>query len=184
MIDYKVSYRYSSSLLKMAEDKNILEKIAVDVEFITNALKENISVRRMLENPVIKSHIKTSILEEIFKSKIDKETMNFLKFVIQKDRENLLYDIFQKFVELYNEKLGIVNVDVKTAFEFDEEQKEMLKNKLEKYLNKKTRIGFTLDKKIIGGFFAKIGDTVYDASILHQLELLKKRFVASSQSLN
>ncbi len=184
MINYKVSYRYASSLLKMAKDKNILEKIAIDVELIKNVLKENIALRKMLENPVIKPHIKTSILEEIFKSKIDKETMNFLQFVIQKDREDLLYDIFQKFIELYNEILGIVNVDIKTAFEFDDEQKELLKNKFEKYLNKKTRIGFTLDKNIIGGFFAKIGDTVYDASIQHQLELLKKQFVSSGPSLN
>jgi F-type H+-transporting ATPase subunit delta len=184
MIDYKVSYRYASSLLKMAVDKNILEKTAVDAELIRNVLKENAALRRMLENPVIRPHIKTSILEEIFKSKIDKETMHFLKFVIQKDREDLLYNICQKFIELYNEKLGIVNVDVRTAFEFDEEQKEMLKNKLEKYLNKKTHIGFTLDKKIIGGFFAKIGDTVYDASVQHQLELLKKQFVLGGQSLN
>lgn len=183
MINYKVSYRYASSLLKMAMDKNVLEKIAVDIELIKGVLKENMALRRMLENPVIKPHIKISILEQIFKSKIDKETMNFLEFVIQKDREDFLYDITQKFLELYNEKLGIVNVDVKTAFEFDDEQKELLKNKLEKYLNKKTRIEYILDKNIIGGFFAKIGDTVYDASIQHQLQLLKKQFV-SSPSLN
>ena len=184
MIDFKVSYRYASSLLKMAADKNILEKISVDAELIKNVLHENPALRRMLDNPVIKPHVKTSILEEIFKSKVDKETMNFLRFVIQKDREDLLYDIFQKFLELYNDKLGIVNVDVKTAFEFDEDQKEMLKNKLENYLNKKARIEYKLDKNIIGGFFAKIGDTVYDASIQHQLELLKKQFLSSGPSLN
>ncbi len=184
MIDYKVSYRYASSLLETAEEKNILAAIALNIQLIKDTLKENPRLQRILENPIIKSPVKISILEEIFKSKVDIETINFIKFVIHKNRENLLYSILQKFTELYDEKLGIVNVAVKTAFEFDDDQKQVLKVKLEKYLNKNTRIGFTLDENVVGGFIAKIGDTVYDASLRHQLELLKKQFLSSGISLN
>lgn len=184
MIDYKVSYRYALSLLEMAEEKNILGKIFSSIELIESVLKENSNLKRMLENPIIRPHVKISILEEIFKSKIDKETMNFLIFVIHKNREELLYDIFQKFIELYNEKLGLVNVEVKTAFEFDEDQKEHLKNRLEKFLNKKANLKFITDKNIVGGFIAKIKDTVYDASLKHQLDILKKQFLLGGSSLN
>jgi F-type H+-transporting ATPase subunit delta len=184
MVDYKVSYRYATSLLEMGEDKNILEVIADNVELILNALTENPKLRRMLENPIIKPHTKLSILKEIFSSQINTATMNFLGFLINKNREDLLYDIFRKFVELYNEKLGMVNVEVETAFEFDEEQMLRLKNRLEEYLNKKARFNFIINKNIVGGFIAKIGDTVYDASLRHQLDLLKKQFLAASLSLN
>jgi F-type H+-transporting ATPase subunit delta len=184
MIDYKVSHRYATSFLEMAEEKNILETIAVNVKLIYTVLKENPQLQRMLENPIIKSHIKISILEEIFKSKVTDETINFLKFVIHKNREDLIYSILQKFVELYDEKLGMVNVVVKTAFEFDNDQRELLKVKFEKFLNKKANIEFRLDENVVGGFIAKIGDTVYDASLRHQLELLKKQFLSTGISLN
>ncbi len=144
MTDYKVSYRYATSLLETAEEKKLLEIIAQNIQLVKNTLKENPELLRILKNPVIKSHVKISILEEIFGSKIDNETLNFLKFVIHKNRENSLFNILQKFVELYDQKLEIVNVEVKTAFEFDDDQKRLLKDKLEKYLNKNTRIWFTL----------------------------------------
>jgi F-type H+-transporting ATPase subunit delta len=184
MADFKVSYRYAASLLETAEDKNVLEKTAADAEFIKHVLEENPDLKRALENPVIKQHIKKSIMVNIFKSSIDEETMRFVEFIIHKNREDLVYDIFLKFLELYNEKLGVVDVEVKTAFDLDDDQKEKLKEKLQNYLNKKTRISFQIDKEIIGGFIAKVGDTIYDASLKHQLVLLKKQFLSGSLILN
>ncbi|MEJ2616385.1 MAG: ATP synthase F1 subunit delta [Ignavibacteriaceae bacterium] len=184
MTDYRVSYRYASSLLETAEEKNILETVAISIQLVKDVIKENPKLQRILENPVVRQHIKLSILEEIFKSKIDSDTMNFLRFVVQKNRENFLPGILENFMELYDEKLGIVNVIVKTVFEFDDEQKSLLKERLEKFLNKNARIGYSLDKNVVGGFVARIGDTVYDASLRHQLELLKKRFLSGGLSLN
>ncbi len=37
---------------------------------------------------------------------------------------------------------------------------------------------------MIGGFVAKVGDTVFDASVKHQLEILKKQFLEGGASLN
>jgi F-type H+-transporting ATPase subunit delta len=184
MTDYKVSYRYASSLLETAEEKNILGTVAGSIQLIKDVVKENPQLQRILENPVIKQHVKISILEEIFKSKIDSDTMNFLRFVVSKNRENHLPGILENFMDLYDEKSGIVNVVVRTAFEFDDEQKKLLKERFEKFLNKSTRIGYALDKNIVGGFIARIGDTVYDASLRHQLELLKKQFLSGGISLN
>ncbi|MFZ0453106.1 MAG: ATP synthase F1 subunit delta [Ignavibacteriaceae bacterium] len=184
MTDYRVSYRYASSLLQTAEEKNILKFVAKSIQLVKDVIKENPQLQRILENPVIKQHVKVSILEEIFKSKVDNDTMNFLRFVVLKNREYFLPGILENFMELYDEKLGIVNVIVKTAFEFDDEQKRLLKEKLEKFLDKNTRIGYSLDENIVGGFIARIGDTVYDASLRHQLELLKKQFLSGGLSLN
>jgi F-type H+-transporting ATPase subunit delta len=184
MTDYKVSYRYASSLLETAEEKNILDNTAKSIQLIKDTLKENSNLQRILENPVVKPYVKISILEEIFKSKIDNDTLNFIRFVVHKNRESFLLNIVENFIELYDAKLGIVNVIVKTAFEFDDEQKRLLKDRLEKYLNITTRIGYLLDENIVGGFVARIGDTVYDASLRHQLELLKKQFLSGGVSLN
>jgi F-type H+-transporting ATPase subunit delta len=184
MIDYKVSYRYAESLLQIAEEKNTLETIAKSMELINSVFIENPQLKRMLTNPVIKPQVKVSILSEIFKSKIDEETLSFILFVIHKNREGLLYDIITKFLELRDEKLGIVNIAVRTAFVLDDDQKEQIQNKLEKKLSKKARLNFEIDKNVLGGFIAKVGDTVYDASLRHQLDLLKKEFLAGNLSLN
>jgi F-type H+-transporting ATPase subunit delta len=51
-------------------------------------------------------------------------------------------------------------------------------------LQKKVNLKFKSDQNLIGGFIAKVDDTLYDASIKHQLELLKKQFLTGEISLN
>jgi F0F1-type ATP synthase delta subunit len=41
-----------------------------------------------------------------------------------------------------------------------------------------------IDEEIIGGFVAKVNDTIYNASTKHQLEQLKKEFFKGSIQLN
>jgi len=115
---------------------------------------------------------------------IGKESLDFLKFIIEKNREDLLESILSKFLELRDQKIGIVNVIVKSAVELTDGQKAKMKENFEKVLNKRIRFSFTIDPSVVGGFVAKVGDTVYDASLKHQLEILKKRFLTGSASLN
>ena len=184
MNESKVSVRYANSLLGSATEKGSLNKVAKDMELVYSVIKASGELSRTLSSPIVKAQIKSSILEEIFKKKISKETMDFLKFVVEKNRENLLESIVNKFLELRDQKLGIVNVNVRSAVELGDDQKKKLKEKFEKLLNKKVRFNFTVDPDVVGGFVAKVGDTVYDASLKNQLEVLKKRFLKGGASLN
>ncbi|NWF87983.1 MAG: ATP synthase F1 subunit delta [Ignavibacteriaceae bacterium] len=176
MAEQKISTRYASSLLDSAVEKNLLDTISNDVEFVSLVLKQNPNLIRMLENPVVKSELKGSILTEIFKTRISQETLEFVLFVIKKNRENILNSILEKFKELRDLKLGYVNVNVMVASEFTSSQKEELKTKLQNELKKKVRMNFQVDEKLLGGFIIQAGDTVYNASIKHQLDLLRKHF--------
>ncbi len=184
MNESKVSNRYANSLLSSASEEGKLDSIAKDMELIYSTIKANSSLGKALSSPIVRSQIKVSILEEIFKKKVSKETMNFLKFVVEKNREDLLENIAKKFLDLRDQKLGVVNVDVRSAVELSETQKKKLRENFEKLLNKKVRFSFVIDESVIGGFIAKAGDTVYDASLSHQLEILKKQFLKGGASLN
>jgi F-type H+-transporting ATPase subunit delta len=184
MAETKVSIRYANSLLDLTSEKNNLEVISKDMELIYTAIDSSKELKRLLESPVVKSEMKQSILSEIFKNKISADSLNFIKFVVDKNREDILDSIIKKFLELRDEKLGLVRVEVKTSFDFTDEQKEKLRKRLENILNKKAHLSFIIDKTIVGGFIAKVGDTVFDASIKHQLELLRKEFLQGSVQLN
>ena len=184
MADYRVLHRYATSLLETAIEKNNLEIITNDIQFLVDTLKQNKQLELMLESPVIRPEMKLNILNEIFVNRISKGTIDFIEFVVTKKRENLLQAIGNRFMELRDEHLGIANVVVTAASEFTNEQKNILRNRLEKILGKKIRLNFKIDLELVGGFIAKVGDTLYDASIKHQLELLKKQFFTGELSLN
>jgi F-type H+-transporting ATPase subunit delta len=184
MNESKVSTRYANSLLGSASDKGTLDTVAKDMELIYSTIKQSGELSRTLSSPIIKPQLKSSILEEIFSKRISGEAMNFLKFIVEKNREDLLESIVSKFLDFRDKKLGIINVKVISAVPMTEAQKKKLKENYEKLLTKKVRFEFTIDPTIIGGFVAKVGDTVYDASLKNQLEILKKRFLKGGASLN
>jgi len=184
MASSKVAIRYASAFLDTAIEKNMLSKISEDFDYILSALNKSVELRRAIKSPIIKNETKQSFLREIFGKTISNDSMNFLDFVITKERENILNEILEKFISLRDIHLGIVKVDVVTAFDFTVAQKIDLQKRFEIYLNKKVRFSYMIDVNIIGGFIATVGDTVYNASILHQLGLLKKQFLLGSAALN
>ena len=184
MADFRVLHRYAVSLLETAIEKKNLDVITIDMQLLVDTLRKNKKLELMLESPVIRPELKLKILKEIFDNKISKDSMNFIEFVISKQREDLLQSMGDRFLELRDEHLGIANVIVTAASEFTNEQKNVLQSRLEKILNKKVRLNFKIDLDVVGGFIAKVGDTLYDASIKHQLELLKKQFLTGDLSLN
>jgi F-type H+-transporting ATPase subunit delta len=184
MASSKVAVRYASSFLGTAIEKNILDRVSGDIELIYNSLYKNKELKRAIDSPIIKNETKSSILTAIFGNKISEETLSYLNFVILKGRENILTEILEKFIYLKDEHLGVANVHVTTAFDFTAEQKIHLQEKFASHLNKKIKLDYTIDEKIIGGFIAKVGDTVYNASITHQLDLLKEQFLHGSVNLN
>jgi len=184
MSNINISNRYATALLELAEEKKSLEEIAVDVELVKNTLFGSKQIQLMLLNPIIKSEKKLQILTEIFKGRVSDEILDFMLFILKKNREDLLTMIIKRFLELRDERLGIVDAKVLSIVEFTVEQKKKLQQKLEEVTKKKIRITFSQDKNLIGGFIIKLKDTVYDASIKHQLELLKENFLKGNIQQN
>ncbi len=184
MIDKKVSSRYASSLLQFAQEKKLFEQISQDFLFVSKVLNENPKLVNALSSPVIKPSIKKAIIKEVFEKNISAEALSFLLFLIDKNRENLLQAIIRQFFNLRNDLLGLADVDVQVAFDISEEQQNLIKTTLEKLVGKKISISVDINKNLIGGFVARLNDTVFDASIKHQLELLKKQLLMGSVSKN
>ena len=184
MADFRILHRYATSLLETALEKKNLDLITTDIRLLVETLEGSRDLQLMLESPVVRPELKLSILKEVFSGKISKDTIDFIEFLVSKKRENLIGGIGKRFLELRDAHLGIANVIVTTSSEFSNEQKNVLQSKLEKILEKKVRLNFKTDANLVGGFVAKVDDTLYDASIKHQLELLKKQFLTSEISLN
>ena len=184
MIDTKVSIRYAGSLFQLAIDENKLDIVAADIDLIYGALKTHKELRSVIISPIFKSDVKLSILDKIFAGKVSLETGNFIKVVVGKGREALLENICVQFIIMKNEHLGIADAEIKTAFVLTDAQLNDIKSKLSAILNKKINVSVKIDKEIIGGFVARVDDTVYDASVKHQLDVMCKELYQGKSVLN
>lgn len=174
---FRISYRYANSLFLLAEEKNLLKKFSDDAELILNTIKKSKELKAVLKSPVVKSLDKKSILGKLFSDKITKDMSDFLNFCVEKNREDLITDIMTEFLNLRDQKNGILRTEVISAIELSDELKSNFVQKLEKQTNKTVHSNFILDSKIIGGFIIRIKDLVIDASVEHQLKLLKKKLL-------
>jgi F-type H+-transporting ATPase subunit delta len=176
MVNVRVARRYAEALAEMAEELKYVDVIAKDLEILQRSVRESRDFLLFLKSPIINKARKHEILLNLFSQKIQKVTLGFLAILVEKGREGYLPDIIEQFFVIRDERQGIINVDVKGVGDFSRDQTTLLQQKLESFANKKVRISFSLDKELLGGFVAKIGDTVFDGSIKRQLELLRQRF--------
>ncbi len=184
MTHFRVARRYARALITLAEEQNKLEVIVGDLERISSLIRSSRELELFLQNPTIGKEKKRLALDEIFSKMVDELTHKFILLLVAKDRENILMQIIEQYRQMVDEKMGIVRADVRSAVEFNKNQEKSLKDQLEGYTGKKVQVTYSLDRSLKGGFLARMGDTVFDASIRRQLELLEKKFISDGSITN
>lgn len=182
MSTLNITSRYAKALLDSVQEKNILDKASQDVELAFNTFKNSKELRQVMSSPVLRNDKKSEIIKQIFGNKISNEVLNFLLFVVEKNREDFLFDILKRYSDMNDMLMGIVSADVVSPIKMKDDQVGKLKGQLEKFTGKKVKINTKENKDLLGGFIVRIGDTVIDASVDHQLVMLKKKFL-EDQSL-
>ncbi|MEP7145578.1 MAG: ATP synthase F1 subunit delta [bacterium] len=180
----KAARRYTTALYDAAIEKKMLDEVTENITNALNLINSNKELELFFASPVISKIKKLKIVKDIFGGKFSELTMTFMNLLVTRGRESLTKGIFEDFINLRKEKDGIVDVYVKTSVNLSDDEKAKLKKKIDSYTNKKSEMNFEIDKNIIGGFVAKINDTVLDASIKRQLEKLKIKFKEGDYILN
>ncbi|MCX8056266.1 MAG: ATP synthase F1 subunit delta [Ignavibacteria bacterium] len=184
MLYTKVTNRYAKAILDLSINENRLDEVNKDLEFVLNTISSIRELSLLLKSPIVKRDKKRKIIHNVFEGKVSDLTLRFCELVITRQRADLLPEIIKRFFELRDEYFNIKTVSVQSAVELEETHINQLINILEKQLNKKVRLSFKVEPKLIGGFIVQIDDTVIDASIKHQLELLRKKFLYGTEKLN
>lgn len=178
MKNTRVARRYATALMTAAEQQKNVDGTAKDLDLVGKTLRESREFRLFVASPIVSPGKKRAVFNEVFSQRVGKETIRFVNLLISKSREAILSDLIEQFKELHDEKLGIVNVVVRTVVELSYAQEKELRAQLERITGKKARVQFVIDKAIKGGLIVRIGDTVFDASVSHQLERMREQFVA------
>jgi F-type H+-transporting ATPase subunit delta len=184
MKNLRVARRYAAALMSAAGADSGVDRTAKDLETISAVMAASPDLRRMVGSPVVSPAKKAAVFQEIFGARLSGGTMAFLAMLIHKQREPHLTDIIEQFGALRDEKFGIVTVHVTAAAPLTAVEEKDLHARLERFTKKKVRVRVAVDAAIKGGLVVRIGDTVRDASIRRQLELLRERFLTAGPHAN
>ncbi len=178
MRNTRVARRYAKALMDMAVETNQVEAVKNDVDILRHATTGELDL--VLKSPVIRQDKKQAIFTAIFGSKVSQLTSMFFRLLIEKGREIGLSEILDAFDASYRKMKGIEILELTTAVQVSDEIKAgIISNfkKMPEYSAKTFEVKEKIDESILGGFLAQIGDQLYDASIRHDLQSIKRQFV-------
>ncbi len=179
-----ISVRYAKSLFLKALEDNILDKIMADIRFVQSTFKEYPEILTTLNHPITYSSQKSEIIQSLFQDKVNPITLDFLLLVVRNHRNYYFPSIFRNFVDFYNEEEGIKTVELTTAIQIDDEEREDIKRYIIEAF-KANQISFTehVNPDIIGGFLIQIEDKLLDVSVRKQLNRIKQDLISNDSPI-
>ena len=173
----RLASRYAKSLIDIAIEQNSLEATLKDVQLIAQICKQNSDFLALMRSSIIKADKKNAIVEAIFNGKISTLTSKFFKLLIDKNREQNIDDIAAAFIAQYRYNQKIKMVKLTTASAVDNGLVETLRSKVAvAYPGSTIEFETAIDPNLLGGFVLDLGDKQLDASIIHDINSIRKQF--------
>ena len=170
--------RYATALIDVLHPAGKAEAGLQQLQSFASLLNEQPDGRRFLENPAIASDRRVRVLKEIGAALgFDRRVANFINILAGRNRLPILEEIIGEYRRLMDERLGIVRARVTAARPLDSEQQKELAGTLHQITGKEVRMELAIDPSLIGGLVAQVGSTIYDGSVLQQLQAFKHRLV-------
>lgn len=177
MSELRIAKRYAGSLLEQAMQGDQLQTIVADMKLVSDVCKQSRDLIAMLKSPVVKADKKLAVLQQVFSNLSDLSKM-LINVLLQNKREAYLPAVANAFVSMYNDKSGIAEATVTSAYPLDNGSVETIKRYLASRLGKsQVHINNVIDQKVIGGMVIRYEDKLLDISVAKELKEIRKQLI-------
>jgi F-type H+-transporting ATPase subunit delta len=130
-------------------------------------------VRAAVADPNLSDAKAAGLFISILSGNLTGDAENFVRVLAENGRLGLLPEIRAQFEALKNEREGVLEAEVHSAFELSQAQLAELVQRLEKKTGRKVKARIEIDKDLIAGVRIVLGDKVIDGSARAQLGALE-----------
>jgi F-type H+-transporting ATPase subunit delta len=171
-----VAERYAAALADVAVERKNSETIKRNLAAFVEAFSSVADLRNALQSPALNAEVKRKVIAEVAgKMGLDVAVRNFIYLVVDHRRTEILPEMEEAFLSELNERLGIVDAEVTSAHELNDDEKRQLRSVLEQRTGKKVEARFQIDGALLGGAVVRLGSTIYDGSVRDQLRRLREQ---------
>jgi len=169
--------RYARALLDVAvKEKADLEAIERDLAAFADLFTQYPALAKVLLNPAVPVPRKRGAVAELLaRAKMPPILGKLVTMLAERDRLVLVPDLLASYRERLMDQQKVVRAEVTTATPIDTTRVDALRRALAAVTGRTVTVSTKLDPSIIGGIVARVGSTVYDASVTRQLARMKER---------
>jgi F-type H+-transporting ATPase subunit delta len=169
--------RYARAVLDVATKESAdLERIARELDGFIAFFKEQPALDALMLNPAVPAPRKRAAIEQITAiSGVMPIVAKLVVLLADRDRLGLLKDIASVYHDLLADRQNVVRAEVTSAEPLSSDRIQAIEQRLAALTGKRVSMKTKVDAAIIGGVVARVGSTVYDASIATQLKKIRER---------
>ena len=172
--------RYAKALYKVALEKGVDRRVYELMKTLSESFATNPGLQTAIANPFVEMTDKRKLIMTASGAGNDDTLVSdFVKLLERNRRIEFIRDIATAYVEIFREKHGIYLVHVDTASEMTAADAERLRNLISRHLGEGATMEYSTSvvPELIGGFRVSVGNERLDASIAHELNLLKQKLI-------
>ncbi len=173
--------RYARALFEVAVVESDPRAIECELADFVALFEQSRPLRRALWNPAVPVARKLAVVSEITRrGRYAAPLENLLKLMAERDDLALLQHLLEAYRRRLMDHLGIVQAEVTTATALGADRLRHVERALALATGKQVTISTRVNPAIIGGIVAKVDSTVYDGSVVRQLERIKEKMTGEA----
>jgi F-type H+-transporting ATPase subunit delta len=162
---------YTKAAFESARSHDAFERWSTVLGTASSAVQDE-RVARLLSSPRVRPEQLSDLIAQIVGNGMDELSRNFLATLAGNRRLALLPEIATMFEALRAEAENTADVQLISAVQLDDAQKQRLAAALKKRLKREVRLHCEVDESLIGGAIVRAGDFVIDGSLKARLDRL------------
>ncbi len=165
---------YAKAFLGAMENSGVTDECMAEFDsLIHDVLDRFPALDATLSSPRLSGKEKNSLLDRVFGAKMSDSLLTFLKVVAGRGRLDCLREIHDQARRQLNEQRGLVEVHLTTAEPVSSALGVQIADALQSSLGRQVQLRQSTDPDLIGGMVVRVGDKVFDGSVVNQLARLR-----------
>ena len=172
---------YGEALLNAAQASDQVAVVLEEIDsLIDDVFKHDPRMEALLAGAAVGREARKEAIVKAFASRANETFYKFLLVLNDHDRLDLLRPVRRALHELNDERTQRLRVFVTSAVPLDADFQARIVDTIHKHFELEPVLVLDVDEAVLGGMKLRIGDTVYDATLLTRIHNLRNQLIARS----
>lgn len=168
---------YASAVLEQVRTENHLDSVEDELFRFQRTVLGSSDLSAALTSGSVEVAARRGLVVDLLAGKASDATTRMAAYAVSVGRARDYLELLEALVARVAAETRRRVAEVRVATELTEEQRTRLGNALGRIVGQRVEVRTVVDRSVLGGFVATIGDTVIDGSVRHRLDLLKDRLL-------